>query len=258
LTTELRHLRVDAPAEHVLRVQLARPEVANALNAELFEELDQVLTRIESDDDIHVWLLTGAPRTDGRPWFSAGADLKQTEAARRVDPRAVVDRVDDLLKPSIAVIAGFCTTGALELATACDLRVAAESARLSDWHLKATGLGIGQWGAAVRLARLVGVDKAKELLLTGHEVTGVEAERIGLVTQAVPDEELDDVALAMASTIASMPRKGVRATLGFLQLQQDMTKHDALRWADLTPELMGLELRPFRDAAERFTRRDRG
>ena len=223
-------LRLERPSAHVAVVVIDAPAVANALSGRFFAELAMALDTIEQDDAIRVWLLTGAPRPDGRPWFSSGADLREAAGGRGsgggprgsgVTPAAVIDRVDDLLKPSIAVIAGVCTTGALELAMACDLRIAAESARLSDWHLKRTGLGIGAWGAAVRLSRLVGVDKAKELLLLGEEVSGTEAERIGLVNKAVPDDDL-------------MP--------------------EALRWAQLTPGYMGLELRPFQDSANRFYR----
>jgi enoyl-CoA hydratase/carnithine racemase len=256
-------LRLERPSEHVAVVVIDAPASANALNGRFFAELTVALDTIEQDDAIRVWLLTGAPRPDGRPWFSSGADLREGVAGRgpgagpqgsAAAPAAVIDRVDDLLKPSIAVIAGVCTTGALELAMACDLRIAAESARLSDWHLKRTGLGIGAWGAAARLSRLVGVDKAKELLLLGEEVSGTEAERIGLVNKAVPDDDLMPEALRLAATIADRPRRGVRATLGFLQLQADMSKQEALRWAQLTPGYMGLELRPFRDAAQRFYR----
>ena len=256
-------LRLERPSEHVAVVVIDAPAVANALNSRFFAELAVALDTIEQDDAIRVWLLTGAPRLDGRPWFSAGADLREAAGGRgsgtaphspATAPAAVIDRIDDLLKPSIAVIAGVCTTGALELAMACDLRIAAESARLSDWHLKLTGLGIGAWGSAVRLSRLVGVDKAKELLLLGEEVSGFEAERIGLVNKAVPDDDLMPEALRWAATIADRPRRGVRATLGFLQLQADMSKQDALRWAQLTPGYMGLELRPFEDAAQRFYR----
>jgi enoyl-CoA hydratase/carnithine racemase len=256
-------LRLERPSEHVAVVVIDAPAVANALNARFFGELAVALDTIEQDDAIRAWLLTGAPRPDGRPWFSSGADLREAAGGRgsgagprgpAIDPAAVIDRVDDLLKPSVAVIAGVCTTGALELAMACDLRIAAESARLSDWHLKRTGLGIGAWGSAVRLSRLVGVDKAKELLLLGEEVSGTEAERIGLVNKAVPDDDLMPEALRWAATIAERPRRGVRATLGFLQLQADMPKNEALRWAQLTPGYMGLELRPFQDAAHRFYR----
>jgi enoyl-CoA hydratase/carnithine racemase len=257
---EYEHLRFEVVADHAVQVTLHRPAAANALSPALFAELADVIERIAADDEVRVWMLTGAPRTDGRPWFSAGADLKAaTEPydGPRVDPASVIDRIDDLLKPSIAVIDGFCTTGALELVMACDLRFAAKSARLSDWHLKATGLGIGQWGSAVRLARLVGTDKAKELLLTGVEISGEDAARIGLVHRAIDDDDLHSTALDAATTIAAMPRAGVRTTLGFLAMQEDMAKKEALRWADLAPEHMGLRLRPFGDAASRFQNRAR-
>jgi len=252
-------LRIERPAPHVCLLTLDRPEAANALDQQLFAELDAALTGIESDPDIRVWLITGAPRRDGRPWFSAGADLKealQPETDRApVDPARVVERIAAMLKPSIAVVPGFCTTGALELILACDLRVAGHAAQLSDWHLKATGLGIGRWGSAARLSRLVGLDKAKELLLTGTVVDGAEALRIGLVNRLETDGELMERSLELASTIAAMPPRGVRTTMGFLALQQDMPLHEALRWAELTPDLMGLELRPFRDAGTRFADR---
>jgi enoyl-CoA hydratase/carnithine racemase len=254
------NIRYERVADHVVRITLDRPAVANALSLGLFGELDRALDRIESDDDVRAWMITGAPRPDGRPWFSAGADLKEEVASikgRPVDPASVIDRIDRLLKPSIAVIGGFCTTGALELVMACDLRIAAHTARLSDWHLKTTGLGIGAWGSAVRLSRLVGTDKAKELLLTGDEVSGEEAARIGLVNRAVPQSELEPAALAMATTIAGYPPTGVRTTLGFLGVQADMAKPDALCFADQAPAFMGLRLRPFTDAAARFARRDR-
>ncbi|MCW2545889.1 MAG: short chain enoyl-CoA hydratase [Mycobacterium sp.] len=251
---EYQHIRLERPAEHVARVVLDRPRSANALSSALLVELADAVARIALDDDVRVWLLTGANRADGRPWFSAGVDLKEALAASSstLDGGALVDSIDDMLKPSIAVIGGVCTTGALELALACDLRVAARSATLSDWHLKRTGLGIGAWGMAARLSRLVGVDKAKEILLLGEELTGDQAAAIGLVNRVVPDDQLDSEGLRMATIIAALPRRGVRTTLGYLALQSQMSKEEALRWANLTPELMGVKLRPFSDAANRF------
>ena len=118
-------LRLERPSEHVAVVVIDAPAVANALSGRFFAELTVALDTIEQDDAIRVWLLTGAPRPDGRPWFSSGADLREAARGRgygagphgpAAAPAAVIDRVDDLLKPSIAVIAGVCTTGALELA----------------------------------------------------------------------------------------------------------------------------------------------
>jgi enoyl-CoA hydratase len=255
-------VRLERPTPGVALVVLDRPAAANALSLALFAELSAVLDEIAADDAVRAWVLTGAERPDGRPWFSAGADMKEpasgTPTGRpAVDPAAIVERIAALAKPSIAAIRGVCTTGALELAMACHLRLAADDARLSDWHLRATGLGIGQWGAAVRLSRLVGVATATELLLTGREVDGIEAQRIGLVNHAVPDADVVPEALALAESIAALPRRGVRTTLQFLSLQRDMPTHEALRWAQRMPDLVGLELRPFRDAAERFARRER-
>lgn len=251
------HLDVEAVAPHVLRVQLARPSAANALNAALLAELDDAVRRIAADDDVHAWLLTGAPRPDGRPCFSAGADLKEALDPDAVPfPRAaaLLTAIDDLPKPSIALIDGVCTTGGLELALACDLRIAADTARISDWHLRRTGLGIGQWGMAARLSRLVGTDRARELILLGTELDGEEAARIGLVNRMVPSADLETGGLEWATRIAGLPRRGVRTTMEYLTLQDGRSKAEALALADRAPALTGLALRPFSDAADRFRR----
>ncbi|MFC8430069.1 enoyl-CoA hydratase/isomerase family protein [Streptomyces sp. NPDC057253] len=248
-------IAVDTPAEHVRRVTLSRPDHANAINKRMLAEILDAVEDIAADDSVHVWLLRGAPRRDGRPWFSAGADMKEALSPpvdATVDGADVCDRIDALLKPSIAVIGGVCTTGALELALACDLRVAGQSAVFSDYHLVRSGLGIGAWGLAPRLSRLVGVDKAKELLLLSSDVPAPEAQRIGLVNHVVDDAALDEETFTIATRIASMPRRGVRATLGFLQEQAGLGVHDAQALARRFPELMGIRLRPFSDAASRF------
>lgn len=248
-------IRVDQPAAHVVRIALDRPHAANAINHGMLDELSIELSRIAADDDVHAWILTGAPRPDGRPWFSAGVDMKEALAATsepRVTGAEVCDQIDDMLKPSICVIDGTCTTGALELALSCDLRIVARSAQLSDFHMSRSGMAIGAWGVAARLSRLVGVDKAKELLLLSSVVDGTEAARIGLANRVVEDDALEAESLDIASTIAAMPRRGVRATLGFLQMQAELSKREAIHLGGLTPELMGMQLRPFKDAAARF------
>ncbi|MBM4406613.1 MAG: enoyl-CoA hydratase/isomerase family protein [Chloroflexi bacterium] len=253
------NIKFEMAAEHVALVTLNRPKSLNALNKALWEELQDAVNRIETDTAIRVYLITGAPREEGRPWFSAGADLKARATGGPAPhwlANGVVNQIDDMLKPSIAVIDGFCTTGGMELIMACDLRIAAETASFSDWHLKSTGAGIGGWGAATRLARLVGTDKAKEMLLTGLTIDGREAARIGLVNRAVPSASLMATALDTAKTIAGMRPDGVKLTLGFLTLQSEMDKHQALRWAEITPKVMGIE-RAFKDMTERFIERNK-
>jgi enoyl-CoA hydratase/carnithine racemase len=245
----------DVPAPHVARITMNRPALANAINHAMLEEIADALERIEGDDDIHAWILTGSPRLDGRDWFSAGVDMKEAlagESVPRIKGSDLCMRIDDSLKPSICAIGGTCTTGALELALACDIRVAGQSAQLSDFHMVRAGLAIGAWGGAARLSRLVGPDKAKELLLLSSVTSGEEAARIGLVNRAVPDDQVAEQALEIASTIAAMPRRGVRATLAFLQMSADLPKHEAIHLGDITPSVMGMKLRPFKDAASRF------
>ncbi len=253
------NITYETPARHIALITLNRPKSLNALNKALWEELQDAINRIEQDPDVRVYMITGAPREDGRPWFSAGADMKARATSGPAPhwlANGVVNQIDDMLKPSIAVIDGFCTTGGMELIMACDIRIASETAAFSDWHLKSTGAGIGGWGAATRLTRLVGVDKAKEMLLTGMTVDGKEATRIGLVNRAVPSEKLMATALDTAKTIAGMRPDGVKLTLGFLTLQSEMDKHQALRWAELTPKMMGIE-RGFKDMSERFVERQK-
>lgn len=251
-----KHILYARPAEHVVSITLHRPAVANALSRAMLAELADAVRRVAADDDVHAWILTGSPRPDGRPWFSAGVDMKEALSGSTdlpdVSGAEVCDLIDDMLKPSIAVINGVCTTGALEIALACDLRLVGRSAQLSDYHMLRSGMAIGAWGVAARLSRLVGVDKAKELLLLSSTVDGAEAARIGLANRVVEDSLLDSEALQVASTIASMPRRGVRATLGYLAMQADLSKRDAIHLGDITPDVMGLELRPFKDAATRF------
>ena len=250
-------IKYETVEEHIVLLTLNRPEKLNALNRALFEELDDAVQKIERDQDVLVYMVTGAPRTDGRPMFTAGADLKPP-AGMGPTPHwlanDVINQIDTMRTPSIAVIDGFCTTGGMELILACDLRIASSTAQFCDWHLKNTGAGIGGWGAATRLSRTVGLSKAKEMLLTGMIIDGEEARRIGLVNRTFSSEKLMDGALEVARSIAGMRPDGIRLTMGFLEMQMDMDLHQALRWADVAPSYMGIKRR-FDDMTERFEQR---
>ena len=154
------HIKFDVVEPHIVAVTLSRPERLNALHGPLMEELQDAVNKIERDPEVRVWLLTGAPRKDGRPCFGAGVDMKAPAEGVKMDANIgfnLTNQIDDMLKPSIAVIDGVCSTGAVELALACDFRLVGEQAQISDWHLKNLGTGLGGWGASTRWSRLIGV-----------------------------------------------------------------------------------------------------
>jgi enoyl-CoA hydratase/carnithine racemase len=227
-------------------VTLARPERLNALNGPLLDELADAVRRIERDSSVRVWLLAGAPRADGRPCFSAGVDLHSFAEGRGVTTEqgfALTNAIDDLAVPSIAVVDGVCTTGAAELALACDFRLVGEAARISDWHLKNLGTGLGAWGASTRWARLVGPTVTKEIVLTGRELDAAEAVRIGFASARHPSDRLADGALAMANAIAAMDPQGVRLALAHIDRAGDLSRDEALRLAADLPRWLGVATR---------------
>jgi enoyl-CoA hydratase len=222
-------------------LRLNRPERLNATNVQLLEALTAAVKEIRRDDEIRVYLVTGASRPDGRPCFSAGDDLKEA-AGGGLPPGnpggRLTNLIDDLWKPSIAVVDGVCTTGALEIAMACHLRIVGESAEISDWHLKRLGSGLGGWGASTRLPRLVGLAKAREMILTGTVVDGHEAFRIGLANRVVPSERLWDEAMQIAQAIAKMDPHGVRTTQAHLSRTMDLSKEESLGYARQVREML--------------------
>jgi enoyl-CoA hydratase/carnithine racemase len=226
----------------VATLTIARSERLNAIDARVLAELQAAVKEIARDEAIRVFILTGAPRADGRPCFSAGDDLKEGAAGEAPAGNPgfrLTNAIDELWKPSIAAIDGVCTTGALELALACDLRVAAESAEISDWHLKRLGSGLGGWGASTRLPRLVGLAHAKDLILTGRVVDGREALRIGLANRLAPAGGALEVAREMAQAIAGMRAEGVRQTQAHLSRTMDLSKEESLGLARQVREWMG-------------------
>lgn len=218
----------------VVVARLNRPADLNAINAAMLEALLDLAQDVRRDSEVGCVIVTGTPRLDGRPCFSAGDDLKEAAAGRtpKGNPGLrLTGLIDDMLVPWIAAIDGICTTGALELALACDLRVVADSAEISDWHLGRLGSGLGGWGASTRLARLVGVAQAKDLILTGKVIDGEEALRVGLAQRLTPSERLMDEAMAMARAVAAMPRSGLRMTMAHLSRVEDLSKEEALSFA---------------------------
>ena len=180
-----------------------RPDKMNALNGEVRCALLEALDDLDGDDEVRVVVLTGA----GEKAFVAGADIGEFKDARPVEQyRSMQDgdiyqAVEDFRKPVIAMINGFCLGGGCELSMACDIRIAAEEAKLGQPEIN-LGL-IPGGGGTQRLPRLVGEGRAMKMIMTGEMVSGSEAERIGLVDGVHPREELREATLEMARTIAS-------------------------------------------------------
>ncbi|MBF8755788.1 enoyl-CoA hydratase [Pseudomonas guariconensis] len=182
-------------------ITLNRPQALNALNAQIVGEINQALDQLERDPNIGCVVLTGSAKA-----FAAGADIK--EMAELKYPQIYVedlfsdaDRIANRRKPIIAAVSGFALGGGCELAMMCDFILAADNAKFGQPEIN---LGVlPGMGGTQRLTRAVGKAKAMELCLTGRLMGAEEAERAGLVARVVPQAELLEEALKVASTIAS-------------------------------------------------------
>jgi enoyl-CoA hydratase len=189
--------------DDVAIVTINRPKALNALNGATMEELHRTFTLLEKDQRVKVIILTGA----GKKAFVAGGDITYLHNLQPVSSREfalygqqILNFIEALAKPVIAAVNGFALGGGCELAMACDIRLASDTARFGQPEVN---LGvIPGFAGTQRLSRLVGKGRAKELLFTGEMITAQEAWRIGLVNKVVPQEELLQAAKEMARKIA--------------------------------------------------------
>jgi len=194
-------------AEGVATIWLNRPEVKNCVNWELLTNLGAALERAEEDDDVRVVLIRGRGHT-----FCAGADLNMLDSEflgttnnsvkiAQVSARTF-DRAFNLSKPTIAVVEGYAVAGGFELMISCDFCIAADDARIGDFHIRRALFGGA--GPIYRLPRYIGLRKTKELLFTGKLLSGKECEDWGLANVSAPAEELEQ---AIADFVAPMKDK---------------------------------------------------
>lgn len=195
-------LEVDGP---IATITLDRPEKLNAMTPEMLEGLESMLGTIEADESVRVVIVTGA----GDRAFCAGADINAWSSLAPIDMwrqwvrlgHRVMDRLDGLRQPTIASLNGIAYGGGLELALACDLRIAADTVKVAAPE---TGIGtIPGWGMTTRLAVLAGPARAKQMILTGQPVDAVRAEAWGVLSEAVPAAQLQDVTRQLADRIAA-------------------------------------------------------
>ncbi|HEY2385243.1 MAG TPA: enoyl-CoA hydratase-related protein [Terriglobia bacterium] len=191
-----------ATKDRISVLTINRPDKRNALNQATRDEILHALDSLKASPDSRVLVITGA----GDKAFIAGADIGEfegqtplTQREAMKEPR-IFDAIEGFPKPVIAMINGFCLGGGMELALACDLRVASDTAKLGQPEIN---LGIIPGGGGTqRLTRLVGEGKSMELILTGDLIDAVEAKAIGLVNDVVPAADLQARAMALAGRIA--------------------------------------------------------
>ena len=211
---DFQHILFDHRANGVLWLTLNRPEVLNAADRQLHTELVEVWRTIDCDPAVRVAVVTGAGRA-----FSAGGDLGMVENAYKDYDEIIriLDEARDLVynmlhcrKPIISAINGAAVGAGLVVALLADISIAAETARLADGHVR-MGVAAGDHSAII-WPLLVGMAKSKYYLLTSEFVSGREAERMGLVSLCVPQEELLDKAQSVADNLATGPQHAIQFT----------------------------------------------
>lgn len=224
---------IDIREEEIATLTLNRPEKLNAFNPALFLELDQALTRLENNEKVNIVVITGAGKA-----FSAGGDINHILESRGKNPQvniqegirraqAVIHRVMDMTKVTIASINGDAVGAGLQLATLCDFRISSQSARFGVGDVKIgiiPALGATQW-----LPYLIGLAKAKELIMIGDLITAAEALQMGLINRAVPLEDLGKETLALAQKILSRAPLAVKMGKKLIQNGLTLERDEALR-----------------------------
>jgi len=216
-------------ADGIARITINRPDKLNALNATVIGELAQAAERVETDAEVRGVILTGA----GNKAFVAGADISELARqgpfdgkARALAGQQMMRRFERCGKPVIAAVNGFALGGGCELAMACHVRIASESARFGQPEVK---LGIGPgYGGTVRLPRLVGKGRALELLLTGAMIDAQEAWRIGLVNRVAPADRLLEETESLLRSIVEQGPLAVRSVLECVETGYDLSVDQAL------------------------------
>ncbi len=222
-------------------ITLARPDAANAMSVQLLKELGAILDHINGDSAVRVVLLTGA----GEKAFCAGADLKERKGMSDQQVRqivqligATVTKVEALSQPVIAVLNGVAFGGGLELALACDLRIAAKHVKVG---LTETSLGIIPGaGGTQRLPRLIGIGKAKELIYTARRLSAEEAKDYGIVEYVYEGREVHAKAIELAQEMAkNAPLSLIQAKIAMNQgVEVDLAsglKIESLAYSALIP-----------------------
>ncbi|MBS7643272.1 enoyl-CoA hydratase/isomerase family protein [Candidatus Bathyarchaeota archaeon] len=225
-------------SEGIATLRINRPKDLNILTIETLLEIKAAVEHLRNDSGLRALIITGS----GDRVFSAGADIKEMSKMNAIEAREysvlgheIFASIANLEVPVIAAINGHAIGGACELALACDIRVASESAKIG---MPETGIGITPgWGGMQRLSRLVGLGKAKELVFTGELIEAKEAERIGLVNKVVPPDKVEDAAREIATKIACKAPIAIKLAKDAINRGAEMDLEKAL---DYDSEVFGI------------------
>jgi len=222
----------------ILHVKLNRPEKRNALSFEILNEIQRCFAEVATLPNVQVVLLSGEGKC-----FSGGTDLNSFQAGGSLQDirrgvrtfQAVFSEIELLEKPVIALIHNYCFGGALELALACDLRICTPDA---TFNIPEVNMGmVPDGGGSQRLPRVVGVGRAKELILTGKTINAQKAELWGLVNEIVQPEKLEQTGIAWAKEIMANGMISVGLAKRNVDMSYNMSIHDALECAGMAQSL---------------------
>jgi len=222
------YILVDRPAEGVGRVQFNRPKALNALNSPLMDEVNDAMLAFNGDASIGAMILTGDEKA-----FAAGADIKEMDGKTQIDMLmtiSLIERFDitQLTKPVIAAVSGYALGGGCEIAMACDMIVASETALFGQPEIN-LGIIPGA-GGTQRLTRAVGKALAMEIMLTDRKLNAEEALHYGLVNRVAPLDEYMDVAISIAQKVARRSQVAIRLTKEAVNKSYEMTLEEGLAY----------------------------
>jgi enoyl-CoA hydratase len=219
-----------AVEDGVAIITFNRPKALNAMNSETMKELYDAVIHCKNDEAVKAIILTGS----GEKAFVAGADISEMKDLRPKEALAFMElghetlrALETLPKPSIAAVNGFALGGGTEISMACDMRFASETARFGQPEIL-IGL-IPGWGGTQRLPRLVGMGRAKELIMGGGQIDAKRAYEIGLVNQVFPADQLLDAAKKFAKKLAGMPGFAIKMAKHSINYGYDLSLDNANR-----------------------------
>ena len=222
------YILVDRPAEGVGRARLNRPKALNALNSPLMDEVNDAMLAFNADETIGAMILAGSDKA-----FAAGADIKEMEGKTQIDMLmtvSLIERFDfkKLTKPLIAAVSGYALGGGCEIAMACDMIVASETAVFGQPEIN-LGILPGA-GGTQRLTRAVGKALAMEIMLTDRKLNAQEALRYGLVNRVAPLDEYMDLAISIAGKVARRSQVAISLTKDAVNKAYETTLEEGLAY----------------------------